>query len=162
MFIIFYLDHSALLFPESLALKRKTPVLTFPLIFLFIFFRWQAQDFSDVHPSSPHHHRGHAGQQRHRPPPEHVAGALPVPVAGELPGWRIGSAFGARRGCFHLQHPAGSGRGARRHLERQLLGRTARRTVFPLGGPGRAAVPEQAEADVADPDGGQCTFTSTA
>lgn len=139
----------------SLSLSLLT-FLNFPLGFFL--FRRCSQHLSSVRPPRPHHHRGHAGQQRHRPSAEHVPGALPVTAAGPLPGGRVGGALGARRGCFHLQHPAG--RSAGRNSQRELLGRVARRTLLPLGGPGRTAVPEQAEADVADADGGRFTRTN--
>lgn len=48
----------------------------------FNFSRWRPQHFSPLRPPRPHHHRGHAGQQRHRPLTEHVPGALPVTAAG--------------------------------------------------------------------------------
>lgn len=121
---------------------------------LFKIFRWRPQHFCTVCSPRPHHHWGHAGQQRHRPSSEHVPGALPVPTAGQLPGGCVGGAFGACGRCFHLQHPAGSGRSARNDLKCQLLCHVARRSFLPVGGPGGAAVPKQAEADVTDPDGG--------
>lgn len=100
--------------------------------FFFQFSRWYPQHFCPVHPPRPYHHRGHAGQQRHCPAPEHVPGALPVPAAGQLPGGRVSSAFGVRGRCLHFQHPARPGRGAGKHLERQLLRRFAGRALFPV------------------------------
>lgn len=99
----------------------------------FPFFpRWHPQHFCSVHSSRPHHHRGHAGQQRHRPSPEHVPGALPVPTLGQLPGGRVSGAFGACRRCFHLQHSARPGCSAGENLECQLFCRFARRALLPV------------------------------
>ncbi len=55
--------------------------LTFFSSSLLGLFRWCPQHFSPVRSPRPHHHRGHAWQQCHRTPPEHVPGALPVPAA---------------------------------------------------------------------------------
>lgn len=111
---------------------RNEQILLTDSFFSALFFRWRPQHFSAVRPASPHHHRGHAGQQRHCPPPEHVPGALFVTPAGELPGGRIGGALCTRRRRFCLQHPAGSGCGARRDPECQLLCCFAWWTILPF------------------------------
>ena len=67
----------------------SSPNIYWPDLFFFFsstlffnFSRWRPQHFSPLRPPRPHHHRGHAGQQRHRPLAEHVPGALPVTAAG--------------------------------------------------------------------------------
>lgn len=123
--------------------------------------RWRPQHFSPVRPACPHHYRGHAGKQRHRPPAEHVPGAFLITSVGYVPGRCVSGAVCAHGGRFHLQHTAGPGCGAGRDPEHQLLCCSARRKLLPVWGPGGAAVPEQAETDVTDTDGGQSTCTTT-